>query len=104
MLKEYLGHLETLSVGVASGVYDIEVMDSLCGPRLINTVKHYAPFIKTRRKEIGYDRYCAELLWLGDELKRRDYSRVPYVPLAQRSRADPSHHNDEPVLSPPLAV
>lgn len=99
-LKEYLGHLETLSVGVASGVYDIEVMDSLCGPRLINTVRHYRSFIVTRRKEIGYDGYCAELLWLSNELERRDYSRAPYVSLAQRNHADAYRYRDEPGLNP----
>jgi hypothetical protein len=85
-LKEYLGHLETLSVGVASGVYDIEVMDTLCGPRLINAVKHYRLFIETRSKEIEYEGYCAELLWLSKELQRKDFSRSPYVPLAERTR------------------
>lgn len=84
LLHGYLGHLETFSVAVSADIYDIEVLDSLCGPRLIKVMENYGDYIRARRAEIKYDGYCAELQWLTSELSKRNYSGPPYRPLAER--------------------
>jgi hypothetical protein len=90
ILHDYLSHLETFSVAVSAGVYDIEVLDSLCGPRLIHVMKNYCDYIHERRALIKYAGYCGELEWLAGALLQRMYSGTPYTPLYERPSYRPS--------------
>jgi hypothetical protein len=101
LLHDYLGHLETFSVAVSAGIYDIEVLDSLCGPRLIKVMENYGDYISARRTAIMYDGYCAELQWSTNELSKRNYSRPPYQPLAERLADRPPPPERGSQLPPP---
>jgi len=67
-LSTYLGHYESLAVGVANGTYDLATTDSLIGARMIRVAQTYQPYLQEVRRRTGADSLYIELEWLAAEL------------------------------------
>lgn len=51
-MREYLNHLEDISVGVKQGVFDPETISLIEGSRITDVVASYAPYIESIRQEL----------------------------------------------------
>lgn len=68
VLANYLQYYEALSVAVLSGIYDLDVIDSIGGSRIINIAENYQAFFAKRRKEVGADTAYRNIENLAKEL------------------------------------
>jgi hypothetical protein len=68
VLAAYLQYLEALAVAVRSGIYDLDVLNSIIGSRIINICENYQPFFDKRRAEVGTSKAYENLEWLGNEI------------------------------------
>jgi len=65
-----LQYFEALAVAVRSGSYDLTVLDSIAGSRIINICENYQSFFDKRRVEVGTSKAYEHLEWLGDEIRK----------------------------------
>jgi hypothetical protein len=70
ILAGYLQYFEALAVAVRSGIYDLTVLDSIAGSRIINICENYQSFFDKRRVEVGTGKAYEHLEWLGDEIRK----------------------------------
>lgn len=82
-VAEYLGHYEDLAAGVALGIFDIDTVDRLAGPRLIRAFRAWQPWINGLR--VHLDRPTSYIEWesLARDLVRRRFEepvREGWVP------------------------
>jgi Flp pilus assembly protein TadB len=90
-LTAYLGFMETVAMGISSGIYDLETTDSAFGSRVIAVNANYSTFITARRKLGKNGSAFRELEWLAKELEQfrrepgRYTSKGTYIPLALRT-------------------
>jgi hypothetical protein len=68
VLTGYLQYLEALAVAVRSGIYDLTVLNSIVGSRIINICENYQSFFDKRRAEVGTSKAYENLEWLGNEI------------------------------------
>lgn len=71
LVSEYLNYFESLATGVNLGIYDLNTIDHLAGPRLIETYRNYLPWIEGRRTAFDQRVLYAEWEVLVDTLVRR---------------------------------
>ena len=69
LVVDYLNYLENLSVGVKHGVYDIEVLNSLAGSRIVAAWRGYSGFIADRREVLSAPTLWIELEGLAAALR-----------------------------------
>jgi hypothetical protein len=80
VLASYLAYFEALAVAIRRGIYDLSVLDSIAGSRVLNICQNYRNFFLARREEVGSDLAYRNLEWLAAEIKRirsmADYRHV----------------------------
>jgi hypothetical protein len=86
-LSTYLGHYESLAVGVANGTYDLPTTDSLIGARMIRVAETYQPYIQEVRRRTDAASLYIELEWLAAELIGLREARGGRALFAERDRA-----------------
>jgi hypothetical protein len=69
-IAEYLGFFEALATAVRHDVYDIEVLASIAGSRILNIAQGYHPFFVRRRIEVGTSLAYEHLEWLASQISR----------------------------------
>ncbi|WP_433353345.1 DUF4760 domain-containing protein [Micromonospora saelicesensis] len=74
-ITDSLDNLENLATGVHHDIYDIAVVDSQLGGRVIACAENYRPWIEMRRKISGDSLYI-ELDWLANELRARRHGNA----------------------------
>jgi hypothetical protein len=81
ILASYLGYFEALAVAIRAEIYDLAVLDSIAGSRIINICENYQAFFVMRRKEVGTELAYRNLEWLGDEIRKLraslEYTHAP---------------------------
>ena len=68
-LREFLSVLEHLSVGVNTGVYDIELVNRMSGTFLLETHAKVTPYINFSRKDRGSDSIYQEFDVMSRKIK-----------------------------------
>jgi hypothetical protein len=85
-LAAYMGHYESLAVGVASEIYDLHTVEALIGTRVIQIAQAYQPFIQEARRRANGPSLYIELEWLAMELAKLRQAQNGYVLFADRNR------------------
>ncbi len=86
-LADYFGYFEALAVAVAADVYDLEIIDSLAGARIIHIAQHYKEYFERVREATGVDDLYVELEWLARSLQDLRSASPSYVLFANRRRS-----------------
>lgn len=68
-LREYLNHLEDLSVGTLRGVYDEDIVGILEGRRIIDAVRSYRPYIDWVRETLKRPLIYEDILDLAQRME-----------------------------------
>ena len=91
-ISSYLTYMETLAMGISSGIFDLETADSLFGSRFIAVWDNYRDFVLERRGKVNnIASLYRELEWLAAELVAfrqepgRYTTKGKYIPLALRT-------------------
>ena len=69
-LDGYLWYMETLALGVTSGVYDFETVLYMLGARISAIAENYQRHMERRRRETGVHTLYVEIEALGRKLRR----------------------------------
>jgi Domain of unknown function (DUF4760) len=85
-LAAYMGHYESLAVGVASEIYDLHAVEALIGTRVIRIAQTYQSFIQEARRRANGPSLYVELEWLAMKVAELRQSQGGYVLFADRSR------------------
>jgi hypothetical protein len=85
-LARYLGFFEALAATVLANIYDLAVLDSIAGSRIINIAENYRPFFERRRIEVGADSAYRKLEWLGNRLRDLRNSTHDHVVPADKNK------------------
>ena len=83
-IADYLGYFEALAVAVGAGIYDLEVLHSMAGARIINIAKNYQPYYLHARNSTGVLDLYTELEWLSGKLEEINSNMPDYVIFANR--------------------
>jgi hypothetical protein len=70
-IASYLNYYEALATGIYLGIYDIETIDYLAGPRITKLFENYRPWIIDRRTAFDERTLFVEFEFLAAEIRRR---------------------------------
>ena len=70
-VRRYLGRLERLAIGVASNVYDFDILNVMCGQYLIRRYEQLVTYITHVRDTEGYKMAYKEFELLIERIKER---------------------------------
>ena len=68
-LREYLNHLEDLAVGTIQGVYDVDIVATLEGRRIIDAANAYRQYIDWIRETLDRPTIYSDILDLAEVMK-----------------------------------
>lgn len=70
-IAAYLNYFEAMATGIYLGIYDIETIDYLAGPRIIKLFDNYRPWIVARRSAFDEPTLFVEFELLATIIRRR---------------------------------
>lgn len=77
-IKQYLKLMERMSVGINSGVYNIDVFSRICGRKIVESYDRLSTIIREKRINQGNERLYVEFEYMAGVLRKRYSSEISH--------------------------